>query len=60
MTSVRPYKRAWTNEEALALLSEQSGIKFDADFVAALVENQPPSPKFRRNSARRYTTRVHT
>ncbi|MBC7906964.1 MAG: HD-GYP domain-containing protein [Rhodospirillaceae bacterium] len=40
LTSVRPYKRAWTNEAALALLSEQSGIKFDADSVAALVENQ--------------------
>lgn len=40
LTSVRPYKKAWTNEEALALLSEQAGRKFDADCVAALVENQ--------------------
>lgn len=40
LTSVRPYKRAWTNEEALGLLSKEAGTKFDADCVAALVENQ--------------------
>lgn len=40
LTSVRPYKRAWTNEDALALLSQQSGRKFDADCVAAMVDNQ--------------------
>lgn len=40
LTSARPYKKAWTNDEALALLKEQSGVKFDPDCVAVMVENQ--------------------
>lgn len=40
LTSVRPYKKAWTNEEALELLSREAGIKFDPDCVAVMVENQ--------------------
>jgi HD-GYP domain-containing protein (c-di-GMP phosphodiesterase class II) len=39
LTSVRPYKKAWTNEEALALLAREAGIKFDPDCVAVMVEN---------------------
>lgn len=40
LTSVRPYKKAWSNEEALALLSREAGTKFDPDCVAVMVENQ--------------------
>ncbi|HLO78264.1 MAG TPA: HD domain-containing phosphohydrolase [Magnetospirillum sp.] len=39
LTSERPYKRAWTNEEAIALLQQQAGIKFDQDCVAAMADN---------------------
>ncbi len=35
LTSVRPYKKAWTNEAALAYLSEHSGQHFDPLCVAA-------------------------
>ncbi len=40
LTSTRPYKQAWTNDEALALLIREAGPKFDPDCVAALVEHQ--------------------
>lgn len=36
LTSVRPYKRAWSVEEAFSYLSEQSGKKFDVDAVEIL------------------------
>ncbi len=36
LTSVRPYKRAWTVEEAFGFLTEQSGKKFDPDAVEIL------------------------
>lgn len=39
LTSARPYKAAWTNEEALDLLRSQAGAKFDPDCVAALADN---------------------
>ncbi len=39
LTSERPYKKPWSNDEALALLVQQSGTKFDADCVAAIAEN---------------------
>ena len=40
LTSVRPYKAAWTNDDALNLLQQNAGSKFDADCVAILVANQ--------------------
>lgn len=40
LTSERPYKKAWTNAEALELLSSQAGTKFDPECVAAMVDNQ--------------------
>lgn len=40
LTSQRPYKHAWTSEDALALLQQQAGTKFDADCVAVMVENK--------------------
>lgn len=39
LTSVRPYKKAWTREEALAFLTEQAGRHFDPRCVQALVAN---------------------
>ncbi|MEW5727225.1 MAG: HD domain-containing phosphohydrolase [Pseudomonadota bacterium] len=39
LTSSRPYKTAWTNEDALALLQREAGTKFDPDCVAVMVDN---------------------
>jgi HD-GYP domain-containing protein (c-di-GMP phosphodiesterase class II) len=40
LTSERPYKRAWTNEEAFELLQQQVGTKFDPECVEVLVESR--------------------
>ena len=37
LTSRRPYKRAWTNKEAFALLRTLAGTKLDADCINALI-----------------------
>lgn len=37
LTSRRPYKEAWSNDQAFALLQEMAGSKFDHDCVAALI-----------------------
>jgi len=39
LTSVRPYKEAWSNEKALALLQEMAGDVLDPDCVKALMDN---------------------
>ncbi|MBE9565002.1 MAG: HD domain-containing protein [Proteobacteria bacterium] len=39
LTSCRPYKSAWSNEQAIAKLQQLSGEKLDQDCVDALVEN---------------------
>jgi HD-GYP domain-containing protein (c-di-GMP phosphodiesterase class II) len=39
LTSERPYKKSWSNEEAFAKLREMSGSKLDARCVEALVSN---------------------
>jgi HD-GYP domain-containing protein (c-di-GMP phosphodiesterase class II) len=39
LTSRRPYKPAWSNEEAFDMLKKLSGIKLDADCVNALIDN---------------------
>jgi two-component system response regulator RpfG len=41
LISVRPYKRAWSFEEALEFMSEQSGKLFDPKCVDALLRNRP-------------------
>jgi len=38
LTSRRPYKHAWSNEEAFAMLNKLAGVQFDADCVAALID----------------------
>jgi HD-GYP domain-containing protein (c-di-GMP phosphodiesterase class II) len=40
LTSRRPYKDAWTNDAAFALLNRLAGDKLDAECVNALVENR--------------------
>ncbi|MEW6313532.1 MAG: HD domain-containing phosphohydrolase [Pseudomonadota bacterium] len=40
LTSSRPYKEAWDNNRAFALLQSLSGIKFDADCVDVLVASR--------------------
>lgn len=39
LTSKRPYKEAWSNEEAFAKMQQLSGIKFDPQCVAALLKD---------------------
>jgi len=39
LTSKRPYKDAWTNQQALDFLAEQSGKKFYSPCVDALTSN---------------------
>ena len=41
LTSRRPYKQAWSNEEAFAFLNNFSGVKLDPDCVAALEQSRP-------------------
>ncbi len=40
LTSRRPYKDAWTNDDAFALLRRMAGEKLDAECVQALAENR--------------------
>jgi HD-GYP domain-containing protein (c-di-GMP phosphodiesterase class II) len=40
LTSRRPYKDAWTNDDAFALLNRMAGEKLDAECVNALVESR--------------------
>lgn len=37
LTSVRPYKEAWSNDQAFLFLQSMAGTKFDSDCVAALI-----------------------
>jgi len=40
LTSRRPYKEPWTNEQAFEFLSAMAGEKFDAQCVQALMDNR--------------------
>jgi HD-GYP domain-containing protein (c-di-GMP phosphodiesterase class II) len=40
LTNSRPYKHAWTNEEALTALQSLAGVKLDAECVAALANSR--------------------
>lgn len=37
LTSIRPYKEAWSNDRAFLFLQSMAGTKFDTDCVAALI-----------------------
>jgi len=39
LTSCRPYKQAWSNEKAVAVLKGLAGEKLDTDCVNALIDN---------------------
>ena len=39
LTSVRSYKKAWSNEEAISTLRELAGETLDQDCVDALIQN---------------------
>ncbi|MGB9109725.1 MAG: HD domain-containing phosphohydrolase [Telluria sp.] len=41
LTSVRPYKKAWTEEDALAFLVEQKGKHFDPALVDLFISQMP-------------------
>lgn len=40
LTSQRPYKEAWSVEDAFAFLQQQAGTKLDAECVEALISNR--------------------
>ncbi|HUJ78970.1 MAG TPA: HD domain-containing phosphohydrolase [Nitrospiria bacterium] len=40
LTSRRPYKSSWSNDEALAMLRELAGLKLDPECVEALIRNR--------------------
>jgi HD-GYP domain-containing protein (c-di-GMP phosphodiesterase class II) len=40
LTSRRPYKRAWDNDEAFAMLGQMAGVKLDRDCVEALAASR--------------------
>jgi len=41
LTTERPYKRGWSNDEAFAYLEENAGARFDAECVHALATQRP-------------------
>lgn len=41
LTSVRPYKKAWTIEDSVNLIKEESGNHFDPNLVNLFIENLP-------------------
>ena len=45
LISARPYKRAWSIDEALAELERQAGVTLDPDLVAALVRVRDELPR---------------
>jgi HD-GYP domain-containing protein (c-di-GMP phosphodiesterase class II) len=40
LTSRRPYKEAWTNEESFSMLRRMAGLKLDPDCVEALIKHR--------------------
>jgi len=40
LTSRRPYKHAWTIDDAFTMLDQLSGVKLDSDCVTALIESR--------------------
>ncbi len=51
LTTVRPYKRAWTHEEALAQIEESRGGHFDPDVVEAFLDRAEEFDEVRRRLA---------
>jgi putative two-component system response regulator len=51
LTSVRPYKPAWTVEQALGLLRDQAGAHFEPRLVEAFLDLQPRAREIMRRWA---------
>jgi len=49
LTSRRPYKEPWSNDEAYAMIEQLSGIKFDADCVKALIDGREEIEEIQRH-----------
>ena len=47
LTTVRPYKAAWTHREALAYIQEQAGTQFDPVLVNTLLRNAQKADEIR-------------
>lgn len=41
LTSVRPYKRAWSVDDAVAFMRDESGRHFDPEVVTAFLDSLP-------------------
>lgn len=54
LTSARPYKAAWTLDEALAMLRDNAGKKFDAVCVQALLDHRDEVEEIRRQFVEDY------
>lgn len=48
LTSRRPYKDSWSNEEALAMLRQLSGVKLDPGCVSVFVDSVPEIEEIQR------------
>jgi len=51
LTSARPYKKAWDNGRAIAMLRQLTGDRLDADCVEALIENMDKVEEIQRQFA---------
>ncbi|MCC2614950.1 HD-GYP domain-containing protein [Aestuariibacter halophilus] len=51
LTSERPYKKAWSNQQAIDKLRELAGIKLDPDCVNALLDNMEEVEQIQRTFA---------
>jgi HD-GYP domain-containing protein (c-di-GMP phosphodiesterase class II) len=49
LTSRRPYKKAWSNDEAFALLGQLAGVKLDRDCVEALLSRRAEVEEIQRH-----------
>ena len=56
LTSVRPYKKAWTVEDAVELLKKEKGKQFDPDLVDNFISILPEILEIReRYSGNKFT-----
>lgn len=56
LTSKRPYKEAWNNQEAIKTLEELAGETLDADCVNALLDNMDEVEEIQRQFKESYLT----
>jgi HD-GYP domain-containing protein (c-di-GMP phosphodiesterase class II) len=48
LTSHRPYKEAWSNEEAITMMRQMAGKQLDAKCVEALLSQRPQIEEIQR------------